>query len=65
MNVGHQVSSRGVRHHEAHVLLSLEAAVQIDQEGVTGSIDDFKDPLFTNQTEHKHTGGTIGMILAV
>lgn len=55
VNVRHQVSSRRVGHHEAHVLPSLEAAMQIDQERVTGSIDDLKDPLFTDQTEHRHT----------
>ena len=55
VDVCHEVSSGGVGHHEAHVVCSLEAAVQVHQERMSGGVDHLKDPLFTNETEHKQT----------
>ena len=49
VDVRHEVSSRGVGHDEAHVLGRLEAAVQVDQEGVLGDVDRLEDPLLTLQ----------------
>lgn len=53
MDVLHEVSSWRVGHDKAHVVGRLEAAVQVDQEGVTGRVDHLKDPFLTQQAEHR------------
>lgn len=55
VNVCHEVSSGRVGHHKAHVVCSLETAVQVHQEWMTRRVDHFKDPLFTHEAEHDHT----------
>ena len=58
VDVCHQVPSWGVGHDEAHVVGSLKAAVQVDQEGVLGSVDRLEDPLLTLQAANRmsHNG---------
>lgn len=53
VNVFHEVASRGVGHHKAHMVCSLEAAMQVHQEGMLRSVDYFKDPLFAREAGTK------------
>ena len=49
VDVRHEVPSRGVGHDEAHVVCRLEAAVQVDQEGVPRAVDSLEDSLLALQ----------------
>lgn len=53
VNVCHEVSSRGVGHHKAHVVCSLKAAMQVHQERMLWGVYYLEDPLFTNEAKHK------------
>lgn len=49
MDVDHEVAARQVLHDEADVVAGLEAAVQVDQERVSGGVDHLEDPLLTHE----------------
>lgn len=49
VDVDHQVAARQVLHDEAHVVTGLEAAVEVDQEGVSRGVDHLEDPLLTHE----------------
>lgn len=49
MDVDHEVTAWQILHDEAHMVTRLEAAVQVDQEGVSGGIDHLEDPLLTHE----------------
>lgn len=53
VDVDHQVSARQVLHDEAHVVAGLEAAVEVDQEGVSGGVDRLKNPLLAHEAEEE------------
>lgn len=50
VDVHHQVTSRRVLHDKTHMLWSLEACKQVDQEGVLRHVDRLEDALLTHQT---------------
>lgn len=49
VDVDHQVTTWQILHDEAHMVTGLEAAVQVDQEGVSRGIDHLEDPLLTHE----------------
>lgn len=49
MNVQHQVSTRRVLHHKAHVLWGLETAEKVHQEGMSCPGHGRQNPLLTHQ----------------
>lgn len=53
VDVDHQVSTGQILHDEAHVVAGLEAAVEVDQEGVSGGVDHLKNPLLAHQAEEQ------------
>ena len=49
VDVDHEVSSGGVVHDEADVIVGLEAALDLHQEGVLGPPDQLQDPPLSHQ----------------
>lgn len=49
VDVDHEVAAGKVLHDEADVVAGLEAAVQVDQERVSGGVDHLEDPLLTHE----------------
>lgn len=60
VDVDHEVAAGKVLHDKADVVAGLEAAVQVDQEGVSGGIDHLEDPLLTHEAaeEQSRSSGT-------
>lgn len=48
VDVHHQVTSCCVLHNKTHVLWSLEARKQVDQEGMVGQVHNLKDALLAH-----------------
>lgn len=49
VDVDHQVAAWQVLHDEADVVAGLEAAMEVDQEGMSGGVDHLEDPLLAHQ----------------
>lgn len=53
MDVHHQVTSRSILHNKTHMLRSLEAGEQVDQERMVRHIHNLKDALLTHKTTER------------
>lgn len=53
VDVDHEVPTGQVLHDEADVVAGLEAAVQVDQERVSGGVDHLEDPLLAHEAEEE------------
>lgn len=49
VDVDHQVAAWQILHDEAHVVAGLEAAMQVDQEGMPRGVDHLEDSLLTHE----------------
>lgn len=55
VDVDHQVAAWQVLHDEAHVVAGLEAAVEVDQEGMSGGVDHLEDSLLAHEAAEEES----------
>lgn len=49
VDVDHQVTTWQILHDKAHVVSGLEAAMEVDQEGMSRGVDHLEDSLLTHE----------------
>lgn len=55
VDVDHQVAAWQILHDEAHVVAGLEAAVEVDQEGMSGGVDHLEDSLLAHEAAEEES----------